>query len=67
MPKEVLVKIEYHGQVWYITQEATMGTTHAKRNLSRQMDDRSHPQQVDGRQVCQADILRSEAPYQHDL
>jgi hypothetical protein len=28
--KEVLVKVEYHGQVWYTVQELTMGITHVE-------------------------------------
>lgn len=50
--REVLVRIEYHGQVWYEVKEykqETMGKTHARREDDT-MDLRGHHQQVDGRQ-----------------
>lgn len=28
--KEILVKVEYHGQVWYEVKTITMGTTHGQ-------------------------------------
>lgn len=41
----VLVKVEYHGQVWYITQEIiTMGKTHATTNRTEVPYPRQAPQ-----------------------
>jgi hypothetical protein len=34
--REVLVKVEYHGQVWYIVQKVTMGSTHVETNRLRE-------------------------------
>lgn len=28
--REILVKVEYHGQVWYEVKQITMGKTHGK-------------------------------------
>ncbi len=63
--KKILVKIEYHGQVWYEVQEhnltklryLTMGQTHARVIIQ---ESNIHPRQDVGRQVQERDNLRIE-------
>lgn len=57
--KELLVRIEYHGQIWYsVIQQETMGQTHGKRQSDGEVDSRSHNQQIHGRQESKANSVR---------
>lgn len=55
--REVLVKVEYHGQVWYVVKTIkTMGTAHGTQTTRREREG-YHPSKVIRRNEDEADRL----------
>lgn len=53
MVKLILVRVEYHGQVWYTTQEVTMGLTHERIPQGSLRQSYSNPKQAAGTEATE--------------